>query len=123
MISSNISVVAFLSFQKAFVFSEIGKVPDPASEMYRSKACCLEVKNGTRALARTCSEASSRAFMYSRVLGEVPSEWRMLSIIFEDASEKAIVAGAKAGAGAEDVVFVRDIADRDLSKNSTTDCR
>jgi len=45
----------------------------------------------------------------------------MLSMIFEDASKKAIVAGAKAGAGAEDVVFVRDIAERDLSRNSTTD--
>jgi len=61
--------------------------------------------------------------MYSRVLGDAPSEWRMLSMIFEDASENAIVAGAKAGAGAEDVVCVRDTADRDLSKNSTTDCR
>ena len=59
--------------------------------------------------------------MYSRVPGDALSEWRMLSMIFEDASKKAIVAGAKAGAGAEDVVFVRDIAERDLSRNSTTD--
>jgi hypothetical protein len=58
--------------------------------------------------------------MYSRILGDPPSEWR-ISIIFEDTSEDAIVAGDKAGAGAYDVVFVRDVAERDLSRNSTTD--
>lgn len=42
-------------------------------------------------------------------------------MILADVSAKAIVAGASAGAGADDVVFVRDIAERDLSKNSTTD--
>jgi hypothetical protein len=42
-------------------------------------------------------------------------------MILEDASEKAIVAGARAGAGAGDVVWVRDVAERDLSRNSTTD--
>jgi microcompartment protein CcmK/EutM len=47
----------------------------------------------------------------------------MPSIILEDISEKAIVAGAKAGAGADDVVLVRDTAERDLSRNSTTDYR
>jgi hypothetical protein len=44
-------------------------------------------------------------------------------MILEDASEKATVAGAKAGAGAIDVVLVRDVAERDLSRNSTTDYR
>jgi len=59
--------------------------------------------------------------MYSKALGDPPSEWRMSSTILEDASEKAIVAGASAGAGAGDVVWVRDVAERDLSRNSTTD--
>jgi microcompartment protein CcmK/EutM len=36
-----------------------------------------------------------------------------------DAAEKAIVAGDKDGAGADEVVCVRDRAERDLSKNST----
>lgn len=35
---------------------------------------------------------------------------------------KAIVAGVNAGAGAEEVVWVRDCGDRDLSRNSTIDC-
>ena len=42
-------------------------------------------------------------------------------MILDDTSEKAIVAGAKAGAGAVEVVLVRDTAERDLSRNSTTD--
>ena len=35
----------------------------------------------------------------------------------------AIVAGAREGEGAEDVVWVRDCAERDLSRNSTIDCQ
>lgn len=40
-------------------------------------------------------------------------------MIFADVDENDIVAGANAGAGASDVVFVRDITDRPLSRNST----
>jgi len=36
-----------------------------------------------------------------------------------DVSVSAMVAGDKAGAGADEVVCVRDIAERDLSRNST----
>ena len=35
----------------------------------------------------------------------------------------AIVAGDNAGAGAEEVVLVRETAERDLSRNSTIDCK
>jgi len=43
----------------------------------------------------------------------------MSLIIVADVDENDIVAGANAGAGASDVVFVRDITDRPLSRNST----
>lgn len=56
-------------------------------------------------------------------MGDPPSEWKILLMILEDISEKATVAGAKAGAGADDVVLVREIAERDLSRNSTIDYR
>jgi len=36
-----------------------------------------------------------------------------------EVDENAMVAGAKAGAGAEEVERVCDIAERDLSRNST----
>ena len=39
----------------------------------------------------------------------------------EASEESAIVAGARAGAGAEEIVCVRDIAERDLSRNSKMD--
>lgn len=39
-----------------------------------------------------------------------------------DVADIPIVAGVKAGAGAEETVCVRDAADRDLSRNSITDC-
>lgn len=35
-----------------------------------------------------------------------------------DIAENAMVAGANAGAGADEVVCVREMADRDLSKKS-----
>jgi hypothetical protein len=74
-------------------------------------------------LWRVLGAISFRAFKYSRVLGDPPSEWKILLMILEDTSEKAIVAGAKAGAGADDVVLVRETAERDLSRNPTTDYR
>lgn len=40
-----------------------------------------------------------------------------------DVVANAIVAGARDGEGAEDVVWVRDCAERDLSRNSTIDCQ
>lgn len=40
-------------------------------------------------------------------------------MIVLDVVVNAMVAGANAGAGEEDVVWVRDIAERDLSRNST----
>lgn len=43
----------------------------------------------------------------------------MSSMIVVDVVVNAMVAGAKAGAGADDVVCVRDIPERDLSRNST----
>ena len=45
------------------------------------------------------------------------------STIRLDVVENAIVAGAREGEGAEDVVWVRDCAERDLSRNSTIDCQ
>lgn len=38
-----------------------------------------------------------------------------------DVADIPMVAGVKAGAGAEETVCVRDAADRDLSRNSMTD--
>lgn len=38
-----------------------------------------------------------------------------------EAALNAMVAGVKAGAGADEVVLVRDCGDRDLSRNSTID--
>jgi hypothetical protein len=42
-----------------------------------------------------------------------------MSIITAEVDEKAIVAGAKAGAAAAEVECVRDKEERDLSRNST----
>ena len=44
-------------------------------------------------------------------------------MILADVAENAIVAGESAGAGAEDVVRVRDVAERDLSRNSIMACK
>lgn len=43
------------------------------------------------------------------------------SMMVADVADIPIVAGVKAGAGAEETVCVRDAADRDLSRNSMTD--
>ena len=42
-------------------------------------------------------------------------------MILLDVAVDAIVAGVNAGAGAVEIVCVRDVADRDLSRNSMTD--
>jgi hypothetical protein len=43
----------------------------------------------------------------------------MMDMMLLQVAEKAMVAGASEGAGAEEVVWVFDKADLDLSKNST----
>lgn len=70
--------------------------------------------------ARARSASASRAFMYLIAFGSAAGEWRR-SISFVETAEKAIVAGLREGAGASEVVCVRDCVERDLSRNSTMD--
>lgn len=53
------------------------------------------------------------------MFGFANSECKISSTIILQVMVPAIVAGVRAGAGAVDVVWVRELTKRDLSKNST----
>jgi hypothetical protein len=46
-----------------------------------------------------------------------------MSMIVLDLVAKEIVAGVRLGAGADEVVCVNEVDERDLSRNSTIGCR
>lgn len=80
----------------------------------------LEPRNGVIFCESSFRDGSSRPVRKRSSLGLAASECSRSITRFE-AVTKAMVAGASAGAGAEEVVCVRDCRERDLSRSSTID--
>jgi hypothetical protein len=119
------SVAASFAAQNVRVFSDATK-PDASVASGVDEARSFDsvarrsLSQGRTVSAAFASSASVRACRYQRVLGSAAGEL-MIVTIASDVAAKSMVAGAREGAGAEDVVCVRDRADRDLSRNSTMD--
>jgi hypothetical protein len=119
----NASDAAYLAAQNVRVFSdatnpEVSSASGDEAARCRKSASIRPRRNGSMASAARASSASVRACRYHSAFGSAAGELIVSTMVVE-VEENAMVAGARDGAGAEDVVCVRDKADLDLSRNST----
>lgn len=106
--------------QNLTVFSETLMSASVLSSISLSSASHFAVRIGLSTTESCSSDASSLALRYIKAFGSASSEWsRSMTLLL--VAENSMVAGVKAGAGAEEVVWVRDRGERDLSRNSTID--
>lgn len=112
------SVSLCLSLQNFLTFSETWILPASVSEIHSARAFCRPTTTGATFVASAFRDAPSRALMNISMSGETSSSCRISRSALL-AALKAMVAGANDGAGAVEVVLVRDNGDRDWSSKAT----
>lgn len=111
------SLANFFISQNFKVFSDTRTSAVSLSLMSFVNASFLAFRRGRSSLESCFNAESFLALKYTKAFGSAGSECNKSMILLADVV-KAMVAGVRAGAGAEEVVWVRDRVERDLSRNS-----